>query len=209
MKSLILIAVFLISTQICYAQENALEGKITDVEYSVYSSLFDKLPTITKQTPHLVYFKNIVLMNKTSLGGSGIGKPSPEEITDALKQKFPGDIDLELVNRFIILNRKPLKIDKKIHLSAAQVYLYSGKELNKILNNDSDDFKVYWRNFHNHFPDASIVDLSRVALSKDGKGALVYFSYERDNLWGAGYYVLLAEGKDGWEIIAIGCGWVS
>jgi len=118
---------------------------------------------------------------------SSMGPITSENIRFSLS----GQVDKNLVNDFINLNKEPQKIPLK--LQSKNVVLLSHEDIRKL-------FEDGWSNFYKLYPKGIVVELSRPAFDKDRTHVLVHMGTHFDRgKGGFGTYYLLRKTAGKWQ----------
>jgi hypothetical protein len=138
------------------------------------------------------------------IGGIEAEDAARLKILDGIARSFAGGIAIErhanLVDRFIWQNRGP---DLRVDPSGTPASILSGSLLDGRDWPDPDAFR--WT----YGPDTICIRMSNIVYGDRGTTALVYFSWWRDGLYGAGAFHLLRKVDGFWKDIAVFGRWVS
>lgn len=167
---------------------NQIDGE----EQAVYAYL---LPEMYKN-------RSYVIMATTATGPTGVENTA--QTLDYVLQNMH-DVDPKTLDSFKSRNDAAHPMRQDMDLGSPYTLLtQAGK--NQIFGQNQSG----WEIFYNHHPQApGITSLSRVGFNDMLDQALVYIGTQSNWLAGAGYYILLKKGAEGWSIDQQVMVWVS
>jgi hypothetical protein len=195
----IIFALFLIPylAETIKAQNQEIE--ISNEEYAVYSAVINKMfagGKVTFDTQAKVKLLVIADQNITTLRAY-----PPENISF---ERLP-ELSEETFDDFVQKNKEIQKLKDNFKIELERT-LIKKTEIEQIFK----DRENGWEKFYKSFPDSGgYIGLSRVGLDKEKKQAVVYMEHNCGDLCASGYFLLLAKGKEGWEVVKGYMPWIS
>jgi hypothetical protein len=152
--------------------------------------------------PEMYENKGYVIMATTATDPTGVDNTS--QTLDYVLQNMH-DVDSETAESFRARNDTAYPIRPDMELGSPYT-LITQAERSRIFGQNQSG----WEIFYNRHPQApGITTLSRVGFNKAYNQALVYIGTQSNWLAGAGHFILLKKGPEGWSIDQQVMTWVS
>ena len=191
-----LLLVLLVLTAACTAKPTPAPTPLTDQVYIEEQAVYAYL------LPEMYQNRGYVIMATTATGPTGV--ENTDQTLDYVLQNMH-DVNPKTLDSFKSRNDTAHPIRPDMDLGSSYTLLTQA-EKNQIFGQNQSG----WEIFYNHHPHApGITSLSRVGFNDTLDQALVYIGTQSNWLAGAGYYILLKKGVEGWSIDQQVMVWVS